>query len=49
MMQRIQGVNQEEVTGGEAEILEAANMFLGRSSNLLKILTNTSPQIARWF
>ena len=49
MMQRIQGVNPEEVTGGEAEILEASNMFLGRSSNLLKILTNTSPQIARWF
>ena len=49
MMQRIKGVNPEEVTGGEAEILEASNMFLGRSSNLLKILTNTSPQIARWF
>ncbi len=48
-MQRIQGVNPEKVTGGEAEILEASNMFLGRSSNLLKILTNTSPQIARWF
>ena len=48
-MQRIQGVNPEEVTDGEAEILEASNMFLGRSSNLLKILTKTSPQIARWF
>ena len=48
-MQRIQGVNPEKVKGGEAEILEASNMFLGRSSNLLKILTNTSPQIARWF
>ena len=48
-MQRIHGVNPEKVTGGEAEILEASNMFLGRSSNLLKILTNTSPQIARWF
>ena len=48
-MQRIQGVDPEKVTDGEAEILEASNMFLGRSSNLLKILTNTSPQIARWF
>ena len=48
-MQRIQGVNSDEVKDGEAEILEASNMFLGRSSNLLKILTKTSPQIARWF
>ena len=48
-MQRIRGVNPDEVTDGEAEILEASDMFLGRSSNLLKILTNTSPQIARWF
>ncbi|MBT5574132.1 MAG: carboxymuconolactone decarboxylase family protein [Alphaproteobacteria bacterium] len=48
-MQRIQGVDQDKVSGGEAEILEASNMFLGRSSNLLKILTNTSPKIARWF
>ncbi len=33
-MQRIQGVDPEKVADGEAEILEASNMFLGRSSNL---------------
>ncbi len=49
MTQRLSGVSNEEATGVAAEIIEASNLFLGRTSNLVRILSNHSPLLARWF
>lgn len=49
MSQRLRGVSNEEATGVAAEIIEASNLFLGRTSNLVRILANHSPLLARWF
>jgi len=49
MTQRIAGVSDQEATGLAKEILEGSNVFLGRSSNLLRILSKHSPYLARWF
>lgn len=48
-MQRLRGVSNEEATGVAAEIIEASNLFLGRTSNLVRILAAHSPLLARWF
>jgi len=39
----------QEATGLAAEIMEASNLFLGRTSNLVRILAAHSPLTARWF
>ena len=49
MTQRISGVSDAEANGLAKEILEGSNVFLGRSSNLLRILSKHSPYLARWF
>jgi len=49
MSQRLKGVSNEEANGLAAEIIEASNLFLGRTSNLVRILAENSPFIARWF
>jgi len=48
-MQRLQGISDTEADGLAAEIIEASNLFLGRTSNLVRILAAHSPFLARWF
>ena len=49
MSQRLKGVSNEQAEGLAAEIIEASNLFLGRTSNLVRILAENSPFVARWF
>ena len=49
MSQRLSGVSNEEASGVAAEIIEASNLLLGRTSNLVRILSAHSPLLARWF
>src|SRR5581483_11065952 len=49
MSQRLPGVSDEAASGVAAEIIDASNLFLGRTSNLVRILSAHSPFIARWF
>ena len=49
MSQRLSGVANEQADGLAAEIIEASDLFLGRTSNLVRILAAHSPFIARWF
>jgi alkylhydroperoxidase family enzyme len=49
MSQRLPGLTHEEATGTAKMVFEASDRFLGRSSNLLRILGAHSPYIARWF
>jgi alkylhydroperoxidase family enzyme len=49
MSQRLSGLSDQEATGLAKEIFEASTLFMGRSSNLLRILTKHSPYLARWF
>ncbi|NKB47740.1 MAG: hypothetical protein GKS02_00095 [Alphaproteobacteria bacterium] len=49
MSQRLPGLSDEEATGTAKMAFEASERFLGRSSNLLRILGAHSPDIARWF
>jgi alkylhydroperoxidase family enzyme len=49
MTQRFSGVSDQEASGLAKEILDGSTLFLGRSSNLLRILTKHSPYLARWF
>jgi len=49
MTQRLSGVSNEEAGGVAAEIIEASDLFLGRTSNLVRILAAHSPFVARWF
>ena len=48
-MQRLRGVTDQDAGGLAAEIIEASNLFLGRTSNLVRILAAHSPLMARWF
>ena len=48
MNQRLSGVSDREATGLAREIMEASTLFLGRTSNLLRILSKHSPYLARW-
>jgi alkylhydroperoxidase family enzyme len=49
MTQRLSGLSDQEATGLAKEIFDASTLFMGRSSNLLRILTKHSPYLARWF
>ena len=49
MTQRLQGIADEAASGVAKMIIEGSNRLLGRSSNLLRILSNHSPYLARWF
>ena len=49
MTQRLSGVSDHDATGLAQEIIEGSNLFLGRTSNLVRILAAHSPYIARWF
>ena len=49
MSQRLSGLTDQEADGLAKEIFEASTLFMGRSSNLLRILTKHSPYLARWF
>lgn len=48
-MQRIPGLKDEDATGTGAAVLAAAKHFLGRPSNLTRILAAHSPYLAQWF
>ncbi len=49
MSQRLQGLSHEDATGVAGEVFAASDKLLGRTSNLVRILSNHSPYIARWF
>jgi alkylhydroperoxidase family enzyme len=49
MAQRLSGLSDNEADGLAKEIFDASTLFMGRSSNLLRILTKHSPYLARWF
>ncbi len=49
MSQRLSGLSDDEAQGLAKEIFEASTLFMGRSSNLLRILAKHSPYLARWF
>jgi alkylhydroperoxidase family enzyme len=49
MSQRLKGLSHEDATGVAGEVFAASDRFLGRTSNLVRILSNHSPYIARWF
>lgn len=49
MSQRLKGLAHEDATGVAKEVFAASDQFLGRTSNLVRILSNHSPYIARWF
>jgi|SRR2546427_4201938 len=49
MTQRLPGISDADATGLAKEIFAASNLFLGRTSNLVRILAAHSPFLARWF
>jgi len=49
MDQRLPGVSDDQASPLEKEIIEASNLLLGRTSNLVRILAAQSPYLARWF
>ena len=49
MSQRLSGLTDDQASGLSKEIFDASTLFMGRSSNLLRILTKHSPYLARWF
>jgi uncharacterized peroxidase-related enzyme len=49
MTQRLPGIADAQATGLAKEIIAASNLFLGRTSNLVRILAAHSPLLARWF
>ena len=48
-MQRVSNLEKEDYSTSETEIFDAAEQFLGRTSNLMKILITHTPEIARWW
>jgi alkylhydroperoxidase family enzyme len=48
-MQRLTGATDEQAGALASEIIQASNLFLGRTSNLVRILSEHSPFVARWF
>jgi alkylhydroperoxidase family enzyme len=48
MTQRLPGLSDEQATGVAKQTLDAATLFLGRASNLMRIVAAHSPFIARW-
>lgn len=49
MSQRLRGLSHEEATGTAKMTFEGSDRFLGRTSNLVRILGAHSPYLARWF
>ena len=49
MSQRLPGLTHEEATATAKMVFEASDRFLGRTSNLVRILGQHSPYIASWF
>jgi alkylhydroperoxidase family enzyme len=49
MMQRLAGISDEAAAGVAKATIEGSNQLLGRTSNLVRILSNHSPYLARWF
>jgi alkylhydroperoxidase family enzyme len=48
MTQRLPGITDEQATGPVKDLFDASNKLLGRTANLLRILSH-SPYLARWF
>ena len=48
MSQRIEGVSDADAEASAKEIFAASERLLGRTANLLRILSH-SPDLARWF
>ena len=49
MSQRLPGLSHEDATGVASEVFAASDKLLGRTSNLVRILSSHSPMLARWF
>ena len=49
MSQRLHGLSDQDATGVAKETLAGSTKLLGRSSNLLRILSAHTPYLARWF
>ena len=49
MTQRLHGVSDAEATGIAKDVIEGSNRLLGRTSNLVRILSAHSPYLSRWF
>jgi len=49
MSQRLSGLSDDAATGVAKEVFAASTLFLGRSSNLVRILCAHTPYLARWF
>jgi alkylhydroperoxidase family enzyme len=49
MSQRLSGVSDDQAQGIAKEIIEGSNLLLGRTSNLVRILSAHTPYLARWF
>ena len=49
MSQRLTGLSHQEATGVAKEMFDASDTFLGRTSNLMRILGEHSPYLGRWF
>ena len=47
MTQRLRGITDEDATGPAKDLFDAANIMLGRTANLMRILAH-SPYVARW-
>ncbi len=47
MTQRIRGITDEEAVGPTRDLFDASNKILGRTANLMRILSH-SPYVARW-
>jgi uncharacterized peroxidase-related enzyme len=49
MTQRLAGLSDQDATGVAKDTLAGSTKLLGRSSNLLRILSAHTPHLARWF
>ena len=49
MTQRLTGLSDAEASGLGKEIIDSATLLMGRTSNLVRILSAHSPDLARWF
>ncbi len=49
MTQRLSGLSDDDASGVAREVLAGSTKLLGRSSNLLRILSAHTPYLARWF
>jgi uncharacterized peroxidase-related enzyme len=49
MTQRLPALSDEDATGVAKDALAGSTKLLGRSSNLLRILSKQTPYLARWF